>query len=137
MGAWGIGAFENDDAMDWSLDLMDAADPLRAIQSALDLAEEEDYLEAPDACQILAACAVISASKNKEPTSGYPLPDELADWIFERDRDFGALAPVAVKAIQRVLAPDSELNELWEDTGDYDLWKQDVQMPVVSLTAQS
>jgi Domain of unknown function (DUF4259) len=50
MGAWGIRAFENDDACDWAGQLAES-DDLTVIERAIDaaLVDAGDYLEAPDA----------------------------------------------------------------------------------------
>jgi hypothetical protein len=37
------------------------------------------------------------------------------------------LAESARGAIDRIVGENSELNELWEDTDDYDAWVEDVK----------
>lgn len=37
-----------------------------------------------------------------------------------------SLVSDAVRAIDRILAPESELRELWEDTEDFNEWQADV-----------
>ena len=65
MGAWGVLAFDNDDANDWAYGLEDA-DDLSLIESAFKtVEEEEDYLESPDACNALAACEVLARLNGK------------------------------------------------------------------------
>jgi len=60
MGAWGVLAFDNDEANDWAYDLVEA-DDLSLVESAFDMvAAADDYLEAPDASNALAACEVLA-----------------------------------------------------------------------------
>ncbi len=53
MGAWGSGPFENDDACDWLDELADSG--VAALRAALALADDAEYLEAPDGSVIVAA----------------------------------------------------------------------------------
>jgi hypothetical protein len=65
MGAWGVLAFDNDDAADWAYDFAEA-DDLSLVESAFDtVAEAEDYLEAPEASNALAACEVLARLNGK------------------------------------------------------------------------
>src|SRR6185369_8090049 len=65
MGAWGVLAFDNDDANDWAYDVEDT-DDLSLVESAFGAVEEaEDNLEAPDASNALAACEVLARLKGK------------------------------------------------------------------------
>ncbi len=60
MGAWGVLAFDNDDANDWAYGLENISD-LSLVESAFSQLEAADnYLEAPAACEALAACEVIA-----------------------------------------------------------------------------
>jgi hypothetical protein len=120
VGAWGTGPFENDDAADFvaTLDDLDPDDRTDAIREALtEAAQQADYLERDAASEAIAAAAILaaqlpdaepldSARGPKEPIE--PLPDELR--------------PIAVAALTRVLADESELNELWADSPDGEAW---------------
>jgi hypothetical protein len=53
MGAWGAGAFDNDDALDWLSELGDSPD-FALGRAALDVTALE-YLEAPEGSAALAA----------------------------------------------------------------------------------
>jgi len=123
MGAWGHGTFENDTASDWLYDLEEASD-LNFLKRAFDVPDE--YLESDEASEALAAAEVLLALGGK-PREG--LPDSAISWAKSNSSlDPRPLKSVAAKAIMRVLGKDSELDELWSDSGSYAEWKADVEM---------
>lgn len=130
MGAWGFKTFENDDAGDWAYEL-EESDDFSAIEAALSPGEL-DYLEAPDGSLILAASEVLIALKG---TSREGIPDAVSRWIAaHRGRDSSHLAVRALPMLQRVLAPSSELRELWAENEDlFPLWKADVEDLIAKL----
>ncbi|MEV5595107.1 DUF4259 domain-containing protein [Streptomyces sp. NPDC052496] len=115
MGTWGAGPFDGDAAADFLGEL--AAMPqdrrLGAIRGVLSTAAaERDYLEAPEAEMAVAAAALLAAAR-----AGRALPDGLA---YGPQLTIGPppqqLAVLAGHALDRVLAPDSELAELWDES---------------------
>ncbi|MCF7221577.1 DUF4259 domain-containing protein [Marilutibacter chinensis] len=132
MGAWGTGSFDDDDAADFLSDVMAGADlgPVREVlAAALDAGE---YLEAPDASQAIAAAEIVMAALGR-PTDAAQQEDELMEWIARvKPSADAALASQAVKALDRILAPNSELRELWEETEEFAEW----QATVVALRSQ-
>lgn len=114
MGAWGTGAFDNDDASDWVWELEDGAD-FTVVRSALDV-DGSDYLEAPEGSVAIAAAEVVAALLG-QPASG--LPGNVQEWIAAHP---GAAGPedaqAAIAAVDRVLADESELKELWAESSD-------------------
>ena len=60
MGAWGAGPFENDDAMDWAIDLEESGD-VGFVVEALRAAEGDGYLDAPEGSVTMAAAEVVAA----------------------------------------------------------------------------
>ena len=105
MGAWGSGAFENDDACDWSYQLLDGGG-VEVISTALDVATGAT---APEAAEAVAAIAVVVASQG----FSVDLTPDVAGWLHAVDRrTVVLLAPRALAAIDALLA-DSELAELW------------------------
>ncbi len=61
MGAWDYTTFGNDDACDWGGDLR-SHDDLSFIEDTLDrvIGAGEEYLEAPESCEAVAAAEVIA-----------------------------------------------------------------------------
>ena len=122
MGAWGIGSFENDTALDWLYDF--GENDFRLIDRTLAGVAgmvAADELDADEASEVLAAAECVAAA------AGYPLnnpPEELAEWLAENSPiqvkpDY---IEMARKAVARVLA-DSELRELWLESGEFDGWE--------------
>ena len=128
MGAWGTGLFENDDALDFAGDVVERGGLAlveNVIEELLDMGDE--YVEAPEAEQVLVAAEIVAALAGR-PAAEYP--DELAEWLDELDAvPDAALVDTARRAVQRVLTPPSELLELWEEAGedDYAEWRVGVE----------
>ncbi len=120
MGAWGIGNFENDDALDWLFQLDKAVDitPLREeFERVLALDEQP---ESPDAAGVLAAGEILAALRGK------PMADEIpedAQKYIERvsETPTAEIVEIARKAISRI-REDSELRELWQEEESEDEW---------------
>ena len=117
MGAWGYGAFENDDAGDWAFGLEDT-DDLSLVEEAIDsVLEAEVYLDAPAASEALAACEVIARLQGRYGTRDSSTEDVDA-WVEAHPlRVPPELVEKALQAIDRITGPDSELRELWDDAG--------------------
>ncbi|HEY3260565.1 MAG TPA: DUF4259 domain-containing protein [Pseudonocardiaceae bacterium] len=122
MGAWAIGPFENDDAADWASELDDAepAERPSAIRAALsEAADEPDYLKVAIAEVAVAAAAVVAAAQPAGPQfeTGFA-PVFLSDGEVTAFPD--DLVALALRALDRVVADESEWSELWEQSGDLD-----------------
>ena len=123
MGTWAAGPFDNDGAADWAGALDDAEPDERAalVRAALDdAADEDDYLGIDAAEVAVAAAAVVAATRPDGPEfeSGYA-PKSLRSgepWVLSDD-----LVSLALRALDRVVADESEWRELWEDGGGLDL----------------
>jgi hypothetical protein len=117
MGAWDITAFGNDDAADWSADLLESGAPADFLEQTLSMAKRPGYLEAGDGSLLVAAAAVVSAACG---TSVHGLPDDLRSWLQGKESAIKSLAPAAQLAIQRVRGQDSELYETWQESDNLD-----------------
>jgi hypothetical protein len=115
MGAWGVGPFENDEALDWALDLQDAAAEGPAfVEEYLQRVAEwpaDEFLEAPDCTVALAAAEVVAAMRGQRTAD---LPESVEAWLKGRGAPDPKLVALANAAVARTLA-DSELAELWND----------------------
>ena len=120
MGAWGCGAFENDDSGDWLDQLQETSDTsiiADALQHVASLGDE--YLEEPHSSYAIVAAEIVAALR------GHPVSelDETAqEWVAShRSLSVVSLVPTALAAIQRVRT-NSELKELWDDSPEAANW---------------
>jgi hypothetical protein len=123
MGTWSVDPFGNDDAADWAHELEDAED-LSPIQEAIDavLAVGDAYLEASEASIALAAIEVL-ARLGGSPGEKSAYTDVVDKWISSTGlKPTVELLDKAQAAIVRILAEDSELKELWEESDEFDSW---------------
>lgn len=123
MGAWSADAFGNDTACDWSSGL-EKVDDLSLVQQAFAgvLAANDEYLEADTAPEGLAACEVVARLKGNWGIRN-PYTETMDKWVASHK-----IAPpenliqTALAVIDRVLAPQSELLDLWAE-GDASEWR--------------
>jgi Domain of unknown function (DUF4259) len=123
VGSWGTGAFDNDTAHDWVNEL-DGATDLSSIDAAFDvvLHAQDDYLEAPDAEQAIAAAYVIARLLHRNAPSVAPSPVDM--WVEAcQAMPSPDIIDRAVRALARVQHEPSELLELWSDTADFAAWQ--------------
>ncbi|MGW9398666.1 DUF4259 domain-containing protein [Streptomyces sp. NPDC055642] len=122
MGTWDIGPFENDMAADFAYTL-DEDERESLVRATLTRTiQTRDYLESPEGAEAVAAIALIAAQcPGGEPISTSYGPDEALP-IFADD-----LQPLAVEALDRVVAEASELAELWDETPDGPRWRQNIR----------
>src|SRR5689334_554379 len=116
MGTWGTGPFDNDAAADF-LDLLNDTGPSAAaevVRQAFDQAATSDYLPYDDAAAAVAAAAVIAYA------TGAHGPDALADLVEAPPTPTPELRQHAARALDRVLADNSELRDLWADANQLD-----------------
>ena len=130
MGAWGTGAFDNDDALDWVGELEDGG--ITAIEAALDEAVRSSDLSAPTDVEAIAAAEVVAAA------IGRPVPGLSEDIAALAAHVTPGVTPEhtarARTAVERVLNA-SELAELWAETDDADEWRGLVEDLIQRLTA--
>ncbi|MGW2551142.1 DUF4259 domain-containing protein [Streptomyces sp. NPDC001635] len=125
MGTWDNGPFDNDTAADFADDLDDAAVEEREnlIRKVLiRTIDNQDYLEAPDAEEAVAAAALAAAQcPGGEPVGPHYGPEEPVPSLPADVRR------LAFEALARVLADGSELSELWGETADGRRWRGSIR----------
>lgn len=132
MGAWGTGYFEDDLALDFVAEVEESDQPAAVLRAALQTALEAEYLESDEGCAVIVAATYIDQQLNgtRFTPGGYTKPLAV-DTFAERHPtvNLADLRETAVAALRRVLADDSELNELWaENETDYPAWRQGVEL---------
>lgn len=124
MGTWDLGPFDNDTAADFSGSLDSAAEQereavvRRAFTSAI---ESEDFLDDYEGSHAIASAALVAAQcpGGVPVTTAYgpkqPLP------VFSTE-----LRTLAAQALDRVVAANSEIAELWDETGEGETWRRSI-----------
>ena len=127
MGAWAEDTFGNDTACDWIGTFLEnpGLDPVRtAIQAVLE--NGDNYLDSDEGCDCLAACEVLARLQGKWGIRN-PYSEELDKWIESNPSDVSDdLKSSADSAIERILGPESELPELWDEGGRNDGWHNSI-----------
>ena len=128
MGAWGHLAFDNDATNDWAYGL-DKVHDLSLVESAFEQLEEvgAGYLDQDLACNALGACEVLARLLgNPGYTNAYT--EKVDEWVASHKlRPTPELLKRAAAAIDRILADQSELRELWDESDDRDAWRKSVE----------
>lgn len=128
MGTWSHESFGNDTANDWAYELEDATD-FAVIEAALQVAldEGDEYLDADLAMEAIAAVEVIAKRLGKGTQSDVYTEkvDQWLETISEQPRD--DLLSLAKRVLERIVADDSELKELWLESDEYELWLGNIQ----------
>jgi len=131
MGAWSHTPFGNDTANDWAYGL-EEVDDLSVIESAIDavLQNGEEYLEAPEAEEAVAAIEVIAKLLGKG-TQFDTYTEKVDEWVKRVGKiPSPELLQKAREAISRILSADSELAELWEDSEEWRISMQNLNSAV-------
>jgi septation ring formation regulator EzrA len=125
MGAWDSDPFGNDTALDWSYSLEDY-EGLELIEETLAKIEEMDdeYVEAPDAEQAIAAADTLARLKGKAYVKNSHT-EAVDAWVAEQDLEVPQdLIDLALEVIDRIQSEPSELLELWEESENFAAWKK-------------
>ncbi|MFE6748544.1 DUF4259 domain-containing protein [Kitasatospora purpeofusca] len=127
MGTWDIGHFDNDTAADFCAGLDEAAagDREGVVRRVLTLAADtgaEQYLDFDEAVEAVAAAALVASQcpDGAPVTSAYGPDEPLPEFAVD-------LRPIAASALDRVLADESELAELWDESEEGPAWRRAVQ----------
>jgi hypothetical protein len=130
MGAWDIGSFDNDDALDWVYELEKADDfsiLAEAFETVID--QKGSSVDAAD-CSIALCAAEVVASLLDNPAS--EVPDEVLEWIEDKPEPSPDLISLALKSLA-VILDGSELKELWQETDEFQDWVDGVNSLVENL----
>jgi hypothetical protein len=119
MGAWGVGALENDKALDWLVEFS-RAPSVQALSATLSEGfsgarheHESTGIESLAAAEIV----VCLFDRSREP------PDEVAGWIAGEPTPDRGLARLAHEAVEAIHA-GSALRDLWSGP-DLEEWLDD------------
>jgi len=122
MGAWAEDSFGNDTSCDWIGDFLEEPE-FDSVQEAIDaVLEAEDFLDSDEACACIAACEVIARLQGKWGLKN-AYSEDLDAWVLAHPTPVPKkLKDAAEKAIAKILGPESELAELWDEDGPNKNW---------------
>ena len=118
MAAWAPGPFDNDEAADFIEDLTEAPAWRTVLQMLEHVTQQAGYLEAPEGEIAVAAAAIVAAAVGPIEI----LPDSHRDLKAALGAPPEGARQMARNALTRVVAPASELDELWQEGDDHDTW---------------
>ncbi len=129
MGTWSHEPFGNDTAIDWAYELQDTKDFLlveQAIERVLDSGPE--YLDADLAVEAVAAAEIIAKALGRG-TQSDAYTEEVDGWLNSVSAvPTLTLRSNAHQALSRILGPNSELKELWEESEDLERWESSIRL---------
>ncbi|PVM93080.1 hypothetical protein DDF62_01735 [Caulobacter radicis] len=118
MSAWDNGPFDNDEAADFIEDLAQAPDWRTVVRILEHVTKAVGYLEAPEGEMAVAAAAIVAACIGDVAV----LPDDQSGLKDALGAPPEGLVPLARAALARVVAPASEIDELWQEGDAHDAW---------------
>ena len=129
MGAWGVGLFDDDSALDFLEELAQAKDPLSLMNHSFKSAYASEYLEYDAAQSVLVSAAAIDTLLYGTQ-HGVDLEADLDAWV-QRNRDLEGGDLEASSQFPRSVessSEGSELRELWsENAKDYPTWRGGIE----------
>lgn len=134
MGTWSHEPFGNDTANDWAYELEDSSD-LSHVERTLDkvLAVGDEYLEAPEAEEAIAAVEVLAKILGKG-TQADAYTEKIDEWVRGVEaKPSPALRAKARRVLQRIVSTNSELAELWDEGEDAEQWRNSIQQLVSAV----
>lgn len=122
MGAWSAGPFDNDDAADFLMELEEAPSWQTVRKAFEDVLSNSDYIDISEGARVCAGAALITVAAGKSEVSAQDIHMTLDAMGPVPD----GLAFMARQALRRVSTGDSEIRELYLDTGSYSDWTETV-----------
>lgn len=129
MGTWSCEPFGNDTACDWAYDLEEGPRDFSLVEATLKRAanSEPSDLDADTADEAMAAAETLAKALGRG-TQKDAYTERVDQWVAAIPlRPDASLIAIARQAMERILAPGSELRELWEETGDFEDWQNVVR----------
>ncbi len=133
MGAWDIGTFDNDEALDWVYELertRDFSTLVEAFETVID--QKDGTPDASDSTIALCAAEVVACLLDN-PASD--VPDEVLEWVDDKPEPSMELINLALGAT-RIILKNSELKELWMETDEYQDWEDSVMLLIENLAEE-
>ena len=113
-GAWGVGAFENDSALDWAYKL-ERSSSLQILVETFAEVQMQGYLEMESCSHAIAAAEVVASMRTAD--FGH-LPDGVNVWAEERSDEVTLQLVEKARTAVAVCHDDSrsEIAQLWSES---------------------
>lgn len=126
MGTWSHEPFGNDSANDWAYDLEESRDFSLVAAALKRAADAEVDLDEDEAVEAVAAAEVLAKALGRG-TQSDAYTEKVDAWLASISaKPSPDLLQLAQRALARVLAPESELRELWEETEHFAQWESSI-----------
>lgn len=126
MGTWSHEPFGNDSANDWAYDLEECTDFSLVAAALKRAADSGEYLDADEAVEAVAAAEVLAKALGRG-TQSDAYTGKVDAWLASIPaKPSPELSALAQRALAKVLGPESELRELWEESDEFALWEASV-----------
>ena len=129
MGTWSHEPFGNDTASDWAYEFEEhnGYDVIEdAFDQIIDMTTEE-FIDADLGCIAHAAAEVLAKSFTAGIADNEYYPEPVEKWLEQnKNKQNYALIPKALLALNLLTSESSELNELWQDSDDYEDWIRNI-----------
>ena len=136
MGAWSHEPFGNDTANDWAYELEETQD-WSLVEAAFNtvLAPDANYIESDQGSEAVAAAEVLAQALGKG-TQSDAYTEKVETWLKSVDAaPPDELRAKAKAALEKVLSDDSELKELWVESGEPEPWRNSVLALIAAVGA--
>ncbi|KAF1026579.1 MAG: hypothetical protein GAK29_01198 [Acinetobacter bereziniae] len=129
MGTWSHEPFGNDIASDWAYEF-EENDGYEVIEDAfdqiIDMATEE-FIDSDIGCIAHAAAEVLAKSFTDGVAENEYYPEPVEKWLQHNQHKHNyELIPKALLALNLLISENSELDELWQDSDDYEDWTKNI-----------
>ncbi len=128
MGTWSHEPFGNDQACDWASELEESTG-FGVIDQAFDqiIADKNEAIIDADFGSVAYAAAEVVAQILGEGTQDLDFLDGVTQWIDQlSSRAPNALIQKAIITLDILVQENSELDELWKESDDYDDWQKNI-----------
>jgi Domain of unknown function (DUF4259) len=126
MNTWGTGSFENDAANAFVAEVVQ--DGAVALDEAFEVVmdPDTDFVASEEGARAVAAAEVLSAHLTGE--TGAVTDAGLRAWLNELAPDeLEPLRALALEALERLIGPESDLPDAWDEADDAQAWLGNVQ----------
>lgn len=130
-GAWGVGAFENDTALDWLSEMSDSDNSLVLFKSAIDAPTRGGFIDADICSNAIAASEIVAIAFNASS-------EKYSEEIFSVAVSLKPLLNnEAVARAEKAVAicsgePGSELKQLWNESKEWSAYISGLQLRLKS-----